>query len=191
MIKEQYMKKVVLLFSVVFCCSLVFGQDEEGFQEEKLFAGGSFGLSFGSYTFINVSPQVGYRFNKYFASGVGLNIQYASQKEHDALGNDYSKTTQGITGLNFFGRFYPTQKLLLQLQPEANYMFGNIKYYQPTETQYKLDAEIVPSLLAGGGLVMPSEKGAFIITVMYDLLQRINSPYGNRPIVYFGYNFNF
>jgi len=188
------MKKIVLLAAVVFCYSAVFGQDEEdskGFQKEKLFAGGTFGLSFGSYTLINLSPQVGYRFNKYLASGIAFNLQYASQKEKDGWGNDYSKTTQGITGLSLFGRFYPTQKFLIQLQPEVNYMFGNIKYYQPTETKYKLDAEIVPSLLAGGGLVMPSEKGAFIVTVMYDLLQKINSPYGDQPIVNFTYNFNF
>jgi len=189
------MKKVMLLLgSIVFCCSVAFGQDEEGsegFQQEKLFAGGNFGIAFGSYTLINLSPQVGYRFNRYFSSGVGLNLQYASQKVKDVYGNDYSKTSQGITGLNLFARFYPTQKILFQLQPEMNYMFGNIKYYQPTEIKYNLNTEIVPSLLAGGGLVMPSEKGAFIITVMYDLLQRTSSPYGARPIVNFGYNFNF
>ena len=189
------MKKVVLfLSSIVFCCSVASAQDEEGsgdFQKDKLFAGGNFGIAFGSYTLINLSPQVGYRFNRFFSSGVGLNLQYASQKVKDVYGNDYSKTSQGITGLNLFARFYPAQKFLLQLQPEINYMFGNIKYYQPTETKYKLNTEIVPSLLAGGGMVMPSENGALIITVMYDLLQRTSSPYGNRPIVSFGYNFNF
>lgn len=188
------MKKIVLLIAVVFCFNLAYAQNEEdsqGFQKDKFFAGGNFGVAFGSYTVINLSPQVGYRFNSYFASGIGFNLQYASQKTRDIYGNDFSKTSQGITGLNLFARFYPSQKFLIQLQPEANYIFGNIKYYQPTETQYKLDAEIVPSLLVGGGIVMPTGKGSFMTTVMYDLLQRANSPYGNRPIVNFGYNFNF
>jgi opacity protein-like surface antigen len=187
------MKKIVLLAAVAFCFNLVQAQDEEdtpGFQRNKLFAGGTFGLAFGDYTVINLSPQVGYRFSKFLASGIGFNLQYASQKI-EVNGSDYSKTTQGITGLNLFARFYPSPKFLIQLQPEANYIFGNIKYYQPTETKYKLDTEIVPSLLAGGGIVMPTEKGAFMTTVMYDLLQRANSPYGNSPIVSFGYNFNF
>jgi hypothetical protein len=187
------MKKLVLLVAVVFCCNLCFAQDEEstsGFQKDKLFAGGNFGLAFGRYTLINVSPQIGYRFNRFLSSGVGFNLVYASQKERDIYGNDFSKTSQWITGLNLFARFYPSQKFLIQLQPEANYIFGNIKYYQPTETKYKLDAEIVPSLLAGGGLVVPSEKGAFITTVMFDVLQKPNSPYGNRPIINVGYNVN-
>jgi hypothetical protein len=77
------------------------------------------------------------------------------------------------------------------VQPEANYIFGNIKYYQPTEQTYQMNAEIIPSFLIGGGYAIPSQRGAFITTVMYDVLQREGSPYGNRPIVNFGYNFNF
>ncbi|HYO23148.1 MAG TPA: hypothetical protein VER36_12145 [Flavisolibacter sp.] len=188
------MKKIVLLAAFVISCNLVFAQDEESSgstQQSKLFAGGNFGLALGRYTMVNLSPQIGYRFNRFFASGLGFNLIYTSQKNRDIYGNDYSKITQWVTGLNLFARFYPAQKFLIQVQPEANYIFGNIKYYQPTETKYKLDAEIVPSLLVGGGLVMPSDKGAFITTVMYDVLQRVNSPYGNRPIVNVGYNFNF
>ncbi|HEX8313580.1 MAG TPA: hypothetical protein VF609_01225 [Flavisolibacter sp.] len=188
------MKKIVFLVALVFSCSFLFAQDEESAessQPSKFFAGGNFGLAFGRYTMINLSPQIGYRFNRFLASGIGFNLVYASQKDRDIYGNDYSKTTQWITGLNMFARFYPTQKLLIQVQPEANYIFGNIKYYQPTETKYKLDAEIIPSLLVGGGLVMPSDRGAFITTVMFDVLQRPNSPYGNRPIINVGYNFNF
>ena len=194
LIKTEVMKKIALLVILVFSLHIVFAQDEEstgGLRKENFFGGGSFGLSFGSYTLINISPQVGYRFNKYFASGLGLNMVYASQKEKDIYGADFSKTSQWIMGMNMFARFYPVQKLFLQIQPEANYVWGDIKYYQPTETKYKLDAQIIPSFLAGGGLVTPGERSAFSITVMYDLLQRPHSPYGNQPIIYFGYNFGF
>ena len=187
------MKKLALLVVVVFCCNLSFGQDEEtsGFQKDKLFAGGNFGLAFGSYTLVNLSPQVGYRFNRFLSAGLGLNLVYASQKENDIYGNDFSKTSEWITGLNMFARFYPSQQFLIQIQPEANYIWGDIKYYQPTETVYKLNAEIVPSLLVGGGVVIPSAKGSFQTTIMYDVLQRPNSYYGNRPIISFGYNVYF
>lgn len=188
------MKKIVLLVALVCCGHLLSAQEEENNDAEKkdkFFTGGNFGLAFGRYTLINISPQVGYRFNRFLASGIGLNMIYASQKVRDIYDNNYSKTTQWVTGLNVFARFYPTERFLIQLQPEANYIFGNIKYYQPTETKYKLDAEIVPSLLAGGGLVVPSGRGALVTTVMYDLLQRPNSPYGNRPVVNIGFNVNF
>ena len=74
-----------LLFSLIIAVAAlqVKAQDEEepkkGFDKEKLFFGGNFGLGFGSnQTSINISPQVGYRFNKYLAAGAGINFVYAS-----------------------------------------------------------------------------------------------------------------
>ena len=164
-------------------------QDETpGYSKHKLFTGGSFGLSFGSYTFLNLSPQIGYRFNKYLAAGTGINLLYISQKEKDASGNDYRKIVQGITGLNVFGRFYPIKNFMIQLQPEENYKFGKQVFYQPMKETYKLDTEIVPSVLVGGGLVFPDSRGAFLISLMYDVLQDPNSPYGKRPVFNVGYN---
>ena len=180
--------------ALVFFSAVVAAQDEEKTTttNNRLFAGGSLGLSFGNYTLINLSPQIGYRFNKYLASGIGFNLIYASQKDKDYYGRDLSKSVQGITGLNVFTRFYPVEKFFVQIQPEANYIFGNITYFQGNAPgKYKLDAQIVPSFLGGGGLVVPTGNGALITTVMYDVLQRLNSPYGNKPIVNVGYNFNF
>jgi hypothetical protein len=186
------MKKLLFALAVLVSTSVIHAQDEEakGFSKDKLFAGGGIGLSFGNYTLINLSPQVGYRFNKYVSSGIGLNLIYASQKEK-YNGLDYSKTVRGIAGIAIFGRFYPAQKFLIQLQPEVNYTFGNQIFYQPVKETYKLDTELVPSLLAGGGLVTPTQHGAIITTVMYDVLQDPKSPYGKRPIINVGYNFNF
>ena len=187
------MKKTVCLivFALVFCS--VFAQTEGGFKKEKLFTGGSFGLSFGRYTYVNLSPQIGYRFNRLLAAGLGLNLRYLSVKEKNEYGNDYFKTSEGITGLNLFGRFYPVQDFFVQVQPEMNYRFGNTTYYrtiynQPTNQTFKNDAEIIPSLLVGGGYSAPAGKGRFLITVLYDLLQRPTTPYGNQPFVTFGYN---
>jgi hypothetical protein len=165
-------------------------QDE--LPKSKVFAGGSFGLSFGRYTFINLNPQVGYRFNKFFGAGMGLNLVYASLKERDPYTRqDYRKVVQGITGLNAFMRFYPVQRFIVQVQPEANYIFGKEIFYQPVKESFRLNAEIIPSLLVGGGLVTPTTNGAMLFTVMYDVLQNPNSVYGNRPIVNVGYNFSF
>lgn len=184
------MKKPLLSFLVLFVSLLTFSQDE-GAKQSKLFAGGNFGLAFGRYTLISASPQVGYRFNRFLGAGLGLNLVYASQKEKDAYGNNYRKVVQGITGLNTFVRFYPTQRFLIQVQPEGNYIFGKQIFYQPVKETYKLDAMIVPAILVGGGLVTPTQNGAVLFTVMYDVLQNRNSPYGNRPVVNVGYNVNF
>lgn len=189
------MKKpgAITLFILLFSCSL-FAQDEQtevkGFQKEKLFAGGNFGLSIGRYTLINISPQIGYRFSKLFAAGLGMNAQYISVKQTYSSGAPYWKTVQGVAGLNVFGRIYPFQQFMIQVQPEANYVFGKQIFYGPPREQYKLDASIVPSLLLGAGVVIPSAKSSFIASVFYDVLQNINSPYGKKPFVNFGYTVN-
>lgn len=189
-----------ILLAVIVCLATLSGiaQDSDtvkrakGFQKEKLFFGGNFGLTFGDYTLINVSPQIGYRFTKIFAAGVGINAQYIGYKERDIYTNDvYRKVSQGVTGLNVFGRIYPINQFFIQLQPEANYLFGKQTYYQPTKQEYKLDAVIAPSLLAGGGAAMPAGRGAFIVSVFYDVLQDKNSPYGKKPVYNFGYNIGF
>ena len=167
-------------------------EPKKGFDKSKLFFGGTFGLSFSNaYTLVNVSPQIGYRFNDYLAAGTGVNFIYSSDKYFDNFGNDAFRYNYGVTGLNIFGRVYPIREAFVQLQPELNYTWGNVKYYNPSSTQ-KLDAKIVPSLLGGAGGAIPmGGNGAFIIMVQYDLLQQNRSPYGNRAFFSFGYNVGF
>lgn len=188
------MKNILLLTVLTLSTFLLSAQETElkeekkGFQKEKLFFGGNFGLTFGDYTLINVSPQVGYRFSNFFAAGVGFNVQHVSEKIRDYQNNPYQKNSMWITGLNVFGRVYPLNNVFIQAQPEANYIFGKVKFYNPEQT-FKLDAEIVPSLLLGGGASIPSGRGAFIAAIYYDVLQHKNSPYGDRPVYQFGFNF--
>ena len=188
------MKKFLLtacLFAMISVVAVAQdGEGEEpvkqGFDKSKLFFGGNFGLGFGSIsTLVNVSPQIGYRFNRYLAAGAGINFIYSSYKyEYAGYKEQY-----GVTGLNVFGRVYPIDYIFLQVQPEANYTWGKQKYTDGTE--YKLDAKIVPSLIGGIGAAIPAGKGYFIVTANYDLLQNERSPYGSRAFFNFGYNFGF
>lgn len=161
-----------------------------GFDRDKLFFGGTFGLGFGSNnTLVNVSPQVGYRFNQYLAAGAGVNFIYSSYR-YRYYSPEY-KESYGVAGLNVFGRVYPIEYLFLQVQPEANYSWGKYKFYDGTPDQ-KLEGKVVPSLLGGAGAAIPTGgRGAFLIMVQYDLLQDKRSPYGNRAFYNFGYNFGF
>ena len=84
---------------------------------------------------------------------------------------------------------YPFKFLMLQVQPEMNYLFGKDRYYTGTPTgTFNWRPEIEPSLLLGGGAVLQQGRGALIISAMYDVLERDNSPYGRRPIYNIGYN---
>lgn len=191
------MKKTFLLIAAFFVAGSLCAQSEpepdapqKGFKKDNLFVGGYFGMTFGDYTLINLSPQMGYRFNKFLAAGMGINGQYVSDRQRDWNGNSLYKSSVGVIGLNVFGRVFPIPQLMLQVQPEANYIFGKDTYYTGTPTgEFKRDAMIVPSLLMGGGAVLSSGgKSAYVVSIMYDVLQRTYSPYGRRPIYNFGIN---
>src|SRR3712207_6814413 len=117
------MKKVlVLLVAVLLLKTTLRAQEEDekeapkrGFQREKLFLGGNFGLTFGDYTNINVSPQLGYRFSNRFAAGLGINGQYVSIRQRYTDGSTYSRSSRGVAGLNAFGRVYPVSFIMLQV----------------------------------------------------------------------------
>jgi hypothetical protein len=165
-------------------------EDIKGFDKSKLFFGGNFGLSFGSQTLINVSPQVGYRFNQYFAAGAGVNFIYSSLKSYYTDGSVASRQNLGYAGLNVFGRVYPIQYILLQVQPELNYSWGKYKQYDP-DAIYSLPGKFVPSLLLGAGGAIPAGRGAFVIMGQYDVVQDPRGPYGNNIFLSFGYNIGF
>jgi hypothetical protein len=193
------MKRYLMALCLLTCmASTAFAQyekedapepEQKGFDRSRLFFGGNFGLGFGSIsTLINISPQIGYRFNRYLAAGAGVNFIYSSYR-YRFTSPEY-KEQLGVAGLNVFGRVYPIDFLFLQLQPEANYVWGKYKFYND-EPDLKLDAKIVPSLLGGAGAAIPAGRGSIIAMVNYDLLQNERSPYGNRAFFNFGYNIGF
>jgi hypothetical protein len=189
------MKKAILAAALFFSVFTLHAQDEEGekkgFQKERLFFGGNFALAFGTNTVINISPQIGYRFSNLLAAGLGINGQYINQRLIAFNGQEAGRLKLGVLGLNAFGRIYPIEQIMLQVQPEANYIFGSRTIYSSNPQTTKEDPAIVPSLLLGGGYVQPSGRGAFIISIFYDVLQDPKSPYGAQPIYNFGYNISF
>lgn len=187
--KIKFLWALCLFLTIGFS---LYAQEEEepkrGFDKSKLFIGGNFGLSFGDFTLINISPQVGYRFNNVLAAGVGVNGIYSSARSRFITGETASRENYGVVGLNIFGRVYPIQYAFVQLQPEANYTWGKLKEYSP-DAVYKLEGKIVPSLLAGAGAAIPTGAGSFIIMAQYDVLQNARTPYGEKVFVSFGFNF--
>ena len=188
--KVKYLLAICLF---VGASGSVFSQEEEeqpkqGFDKNKLFFGVTVGLTFGDFTMINLSPQVGYRFNRYLAAGTGINGIYSSSKSYYPNGNTALREEYGVIGLNVFGRVYPIPYLFAHLQPEANYTWGKLKEYDP-DAEYKQEGKVVPVLLAGIGAVIPAGRGGLIIMAQYDLLQKDPMIYGNNIFFSFGFNF--
>jgi hypothetical protein len=164
--------------------------EKKGFDPQRLFFGGNFGLTFGNFTFINVSPVVGYRITNMFSAGTQINFIYQSNKINYAA-NTYSKSEYAYVGLGVFGRFNPVKFLLLNVQPEMNYIWGNYKEVYPGNTiEYKQEGKFIPSVLLGAGAAIPTGgRGALIAMIQYDIVQNDLSPYGRNPFFSFGFNF--
>jgi hypothetical protein len=158
-----------------------------GFDKSKLFVGGNLGLAFGTYTIINVSPMVGYHFSPLFAAGAGINYSYYGYKD------GYYKYSQSYAGMSIFGRLYPIQQFFIQVQPEENYMWYSQTGYGSYQNQPTVKInQFVPSLLLGGGAAIPTGgNGAITISVMYDVLQNLYSPYYHQAVYGFGYTVGF
>jgi len=188
MIKRNGLMMIFILIS-----TFAFSQDQEqpsqGFDKSRLFFGGNFGLSFGTYTFINVTPQVGYHLSNYFAVGTGINFIYSSTKYYAGTPGEY-KSEYGAVGLNIFGRFYPIQYIMLHAQPELNYVWGK-QTYSDGDPSTKLPNRFVPSLLLGGGVIIPAGRGALVASLLYDVIQDYESPYYGFPVFGLGFNIGF
>lgn len=162
----------------------------KGFDPSRVMIGGSLGLVFGSYTNINVSPLLGYRFSDMFAAGININAQYASEKLKDWNGETASRYQYTIFGGGVWGRFYPLEMIFLHAQPEYNHVSEKFTDYTVDPKQTINSSYGVSSLLMGGGYSQPLGSGysSFYIMILYDVLQNRRSPYQDRPQVTMGFN---
>ena len=155
----------------------VVAQSSSGFDKSKLVYSGTVNFAFtNNFSSVTISPQVGYAFNKFFTAGTGINYNYRGNPN----------TSLNFLGLNVYGRVKPIQYVAFQVQPEGHYMWGK-----------NLESRIIPCVLVGAGVVIPSGKVGFInAMIYYDVIQYtyngINySPYGNQVIYSVGYIFSF
>jgi hypothetical protein len=152
-----------------------------GFDKSKLFFGGTLGAAFGYATIVNVAPLVGYQFSPMFAAGVGLNYSYYNYND------GYYNDKQTYAGMSIFGRVFPVRSVFIQAQPELNYMWASSYTDGQSIPPIKVN-QFVPSLLLGGGAAIPTGgNGSIMISVMYDVLQNVWSPYYHQAVYGFGY----
>lgn len=173
------MKKIVIGLILV-CCGISAGS-AQAFDRSRLEVGGNLGLQFGSYTLVNVAPQVGYRLTPYFTAGVGASYTYYKDDIY-LQGREYDYRSNYF-GMNVFGRFYPVQYVVLSVQPEANRMWRSI---DGQGGKIKTN-EFVPSVLIGGGV----RFGPVTAMIQYDVIQDDNSPYSDNIFYSIGYTFGF
>ncbi len=146
------------------------------YRRSNLEVGGTigFGLS-DTYSMVNISPQVGYRFNQYFSAGGGIGYIYYGYK------GGYSDYTYNYLGANLYARVNPIRYIALQVQPELYRVWGK-----------GLESRVVPTFLVGAGGTIPiGYNGGVNVMVFYDVVQNDYSPYSIEPFLSVGYVFGF
>lgn len=144
--------------------------------EKKLFTGGNFGLQFGTFTNINISPWIGLNISAKIKSGVGVSYIYIRN-------NQPSLRYEAITyGGRMFFQYYFNNSIFSHAEYEV--LNGNYFINEPRRN--------IISLFVGGGLNQVIGKNSNInLMLLYNLNDNIYSPYSSNPIIRVGYMHNF
>ena len=165
--------------------------------ESKFYWGGNFGLMFGTYTVIDISPLVGYKVTEKFHVGTGVTYTYYKYKQDGTYNGGNATSGQSfstsIYGGRFFTRYFLAENLFLHAEDEL------ISVELPDEGIYKgtgrianISRQWLNSVLLGGGYRYGFDVDGPSISIM--VLFRVNRefedfyPYQN-PIIRVGLGF--
>jgi hypothetical protein len=185
------MKLQFLYFVVCIFLGLTnsFAQEEKAERpslKDRLFFGGGLGAGFGDYTYVNVTPMIGYRVTPKLSVGLNLTYQYTTFDYYYANGR--KETFNGSDyGVGVFAR----QMLFGPIFLQAEYEYLNYAGLYNDGSEYR---STFNSFMAGGGISQPLGGRAFVfITVLYNFsyanynsYNSIRTPYDNPIVVRIG-----
>jgi hypothetical protein len=181
------MKKIKLILSVFILLSPFYslGQDDIPVKErpmrERIFFGGNFGLQFGTITFVDVSPLIGYRFTDKFSAGPG--ISYMFYRERFA---GFAPFETSIYGGRIFSRYEIFRGIFLHGEYEV--LNREIFDYLVSPDRFRMN---VTSILLGGGFRQHMGGRTFLnLLVLWNINESAYSMY-NNPIIRMGINVGF
>lgn len=161
--------------------------------ERPLMIGGGLVLGGGTGSFqIGLNPELVKSYNDYIDLGLISNIYYSSYRtiaSYDGINAKYHKTQFGFGG---FARIWPVNEFFLQIQPEYNWTWA-----KSTDIVDNISNKVqvsAPSVLAGIGYGRRTENGFSYLSIMIDLINSQQSPYGMgqlkpQPIFRAGFGF--
>lgn len=160
---------------------------------KPLMLGGGLVLGGGTGSFqIGLNPELVKTYNDYIDLGLITNLYYSSFRtvaSYDRINAKYHKTQFGLGG---FARVWPVNEFFLQIQPEYNWTWSNQKdLVNGISRNVNVSAT---SVLAGVGYGKRSENGFSYLSIMIDLVNSQQSPYGMgqlrpQPIFRAGFGF--
>ncbi len=168
---------VALLFAL-FVGNTVHAQPELD-STKRWYFGGNLGAQFGSETFIEVSPLVGYRITENFSIGAGITYIYFSQQNPYNPAYSYHSN---IYGARLFAKEYLIKNF---------FAYGEEELLNLEEPNFNGDLvrTDVGSTLVGGGFSQSMGGNALsYLMILWNLNETPYSPY-TSPIIRLGFTF--
>ena len=140
---------------------------------DRVYTGGGIGLQFGSQTFVNISPLLGYRLTEKFSVGVSATYLYFRYKDYNPA-YSYSSNTYGGS---VFTRYLIFENLFAHVEYEV------LRLDVRDNVSRLLGSNDITSVLVGGGYrQMLGDRSSINLMLLYNLNETTYSPYQN-PII--------
>jgi hypothetical protein len=143
---------------------------------QKVTYGGNVQAIFGSYTYVYLSPTIGYLPFKNLNVGIGFIYSYASTNY-----SGYGRFSQSIYGVHTYARYFVTESLFVQGQFDHLLQPNVYNYYNPNEKVW-----VDYSLIGGGYRQSIGKHAALITSLMINVTPSVLSIYPN-PIFQIGF----
>jgi hypothetical protein len=145
---------------------------------DHMFFGGTFGLQFGTQTYVELAPIIGYNFNSRLSGGLGLKYIYYK------INDGYYNYSSNLYGGGPFLRYI----LFEGLFAHAEYEVLNMEVPEPPNYIYYTRQNITSIFLGGGYRQMIGERSSMDFLILYNINHSLYSPYTN-PIFRIGFGF--
>lgn len=145
------------------------------FDPKKVTYGGNFGALFGSLTYVDISPFVGYKFTKELMVGVGVSYIYYRQR--------YSPSQVYQTHL-YGGRLFTQYAVFPNIFLHGELEALNFDYYDFLSGTNSRAWFVTP--LLGGGYIQPiGKRSSLRVTALYAFnTDNPKSPYYGNPLIF-------
>lgn len=169
------------------------------FDPAKLVYGGNFGAAFSTdYTFVDISPLIGYRFTDRFQAGVGGTYIYSRVVYYFANPQTGAPTAFPLSSSIYGARIYGEYDIFKDLFSGNDRIFGhaeveglNVSYYPNGDPYVAPQRTWIGNYFVGGGYrQMIGQRGFINLSVLYNLNYAVNkdiSPYSSPFVIRFGF----
>ena len=188
------MKKAALLLLLIALTFSLVAQDEEATgRKGRFFFIPEIWMSFGTRTYIDLSPMVGYHVMNRLALAIGPHYIFQTQNANAYYQNSYQTHAYGLKGFARFSLITNAEEFLpinlfseLFVHVEYEGLSLEKAYYVPPYTE---DGRFIYNgFLVGGGISQRiGMHNSISFTILWDINEMTVSPYSN-PIFRVGFN---